>query len=490
MNLGFIKSSGNIISEDFCIQLAAETRTSYVSDSSFGIRKVNDHIAVAFESLSERWENLRVQIINRSLANAQLRDKWLKPFLSALGYSLIYNKAYLENDIGEKFNLSNLGWNDDNAPIIHIVSLTQELDKKDSRNKTHKNKSPHDMLQNFLNHSEHKWAILTNGHKVRILRDYHHSITKGFIEFDLEGIFETGNSEQFRALFRLAHNSRFVGQKDVKDAEENSDGCLLEKFYELSRDTGVEIGKKLRNQVRSAIETLGNGFTENLNRESINDGTAKDLYNQILNIIYRILFLLFAEQKGWLPIKNSVYANTYSINALRNLVERGDYYQDTHIDLWEGIKITFKLVANGYKFPNGDEINAFGGQLFSDKKISLITDLPLKNKYLLKAIFELCYFENQKIINKINYTTLDINALGSVYESLLDYEPKILKEALEKDDVVIPAGTFILDDTSFSRKTTGSYFTDPRLVALLVDSALKPVISKALENKATQEDLA
>jgi len=488
MNLSFIKSSGNIISEDFCIQLAAETRAAYVGDGSFGISKVNDHIALTFESLRDRWENLRSQILDRTIDNTQLRDKWLKPFFSALDFNLIYNKAYLENGIGEKFNLSNIGWSEHDAPVVHIVSLNQDLDKKDSTNKTHKNKSPHDMLQNFLNHSDHKWAILTNGLKFRILRDFHHSITKGFVEFDLEGIFETGNTEQFRALFRLAHKSRFVGQKEVIDLEESADGCLLEKFYELSRDTGVEIGKKLRNQVRNAIEILGNGFVEHLSGDNDKEKIAKELYNEILNIIYRILFLLFAEQKGWLPIKNDVYANTYSVNALRHIVEKGDYSEDTYIDLWEGLKITFNLVTNGYKFPNGDEVNAFGGQLFSDKKINLIKDIPLKNKFLLKAIYELCYFENEKIINRINYTTLDINALGSVYESLLDYEPKILTETIEKDNKVYPTGSFFLDDTSFSRKTTGSYFTDPRLVALLIDSALKPVIAKALEDKSSQEE--
>jgi len=488
MNLSFIKSSGNIISEDFCIQLAAENRANYVSDNSFGITKVNDHIALTFEALRDRWENLRSQILDGTIDNAQLRDKWLKPFFTSLDFNLVYNKAYLENGIGEKFNLSNLGWGDNDAPVVHIVSLKQDLDKKDSSNKTHKNKSPHDLLQNFLNHSNHKWAILTNGLKFRILRDFHHSITKGFIEFDLEGIFETGNSEQFRALFRLAHKSRFAGQKYEVELEEIAKGCLLEKFYELSRDTGVEIGKKLRNQVRNAIEILGNGFVEHLGGENDKEKIAKELYNEILNIIYRILFLLFAEQKGWLPIKNDVYANTYSVNALRNLVERGDYSEDTFIDLWEGLKITFNLVTNGYKFPNGDEVNAFGGQLFSDKKINLIKDLPLKNKFLLKAIYELCYFENEKIINRINYTTLDINALGSVYESLLDYEPKILTETIEKDNKVYPAGSFFLDDTSFSRKTTGSYFTDSRLVALLIDSALKPVIVKSLENKSSQEE--
>jgi hypothetical protein len=485
MNLSCVKSSGNIISEDFCLLLANDSRSDYINDASFGITKVNDHIARTFESLSARWEEIRTNILSNSFDNSQLRDKWLKHFFAAFDFNLTYNKSYIENAIHEKYNLSYLGGAEDDSPVIHIVSLNQDLDKKDLSNKTHSNKSPHDMLQNFVNTSPHKWAVLTNGKKLRIIRDFHHSITKGFLEFDLEGIFETASSEQFRILYRILHKSRFINQKDSGDPDKK---CLLEKYYELSRDTGVEIGKKLRDQVHNAIEVLGNGFTEHLDWQSYTEKETKELYNQILNIIYRTLFLLFAEQKGWLPIKNDVYANTYSINALRNIVEKGDYFEDNHSDLWEGLLITFKLVSNGYTFPNGDVVNAFGGQLFSDRKISIIRNLPLKNKFLLKAIHSLCYFEIDKIINRINYTTLDINALGSVYESLLDYEPKILKAPLEKNNIFIPPGTFILDDTSFSRKTSGSYFTDPRLVALLIDSALKPVIENKLKEKTSAEE--
>jgi hypothetical protein len=107
---------------------------------------------------------------------------------------------------------------------------------------------------------------------------------------------------------------------------------------------------------------------------------------------------------------------------------------------------------------------------------------------LLNAIKELTYFEHKKISHKINYTTLDINALGSVYESLLDYEPKIVKETIERNGTNIPAGSFILDDSSTERKTTGSYYTDPRLVGLLVNSALRPVMSNAVENTNTQDE--
>ena len=496
MALSFIKSSGNIITEDFCMALANETKAEYVKDKSFGaeIKKVDDLIASTFEKLRERWEENRTQIIGNEYDNATLRKKWILPFLEALGYQPVFIAHNIKSESGTEYQIPYKGWDSEYAPLIHIVNSIQDFDTKDKHSRTHSNKSPQDCLQQFLNTSHHQWAILINGKKVRLLRDFYHSITKGFLEFDLESIFETANSEQFRVLFRILHRSRienqYQGKQEVEYDEEGNpieveDNCLLESFRKKSRETGVKVGNKLRDQVIEAIEKLGNGFAESLDPDEFQNGKVKGFYAEILNIIYRLLFLMFAEQKGWLPVRNSIYARTYSLNALREMAERGNYSHDEEHDLWEGLKITFKLVANGYKFKNGDEINAFGGQLFSDKKIAVIKDLSLKNKFLLDAIFRLSYFKLDNLSNRINYANLAIDELGSVYESLLDYEPKLPREPITINKREIKRGEFYLDDRGTDRKTTGSYYTDSRLVAQLIESALVPVINNALAGKNT-----
>jgi hypothetical protein len=488
MELSFINTSGNIISEDFCSQLLIETKADYVKSKSFGddVKKVDEDIATTFELLRERWEEIRSRILEDQYDTTQLRDRWIKPLLSLLGFDPVYIPNNLKNDAGIEYHIPYRGWKADSAPLIHMVHSSTDLDHRDKNNRTHNNKSPHDLLQQYLNTSSHSWAILINGRKIRILRDFYHSITKGFIEFDVEGIFETANTEQFRILYRMLHSSRFVGQYENQKDEEDSKTCLLERFHTLSRETGVKVGDNLRKQVRIAIETLGNGFAENINPDDFNDAKEKKFYSETLNIIYRLLFLLFAEQKGWLPVKNEVYARTYSINALRERAERADYAHDNNEDLWEGLKVTFRLVTKGYTFPNGNSINAFGGQLFSDERIFHIKS-PLKNKHLLKAVDALCFFTDKKLKNKINYATLAIDELGSVYESLLDYEPRLLKENTEINGRNYKRGEFVLDDRSTERKTTGSYYTDSRLVAQLIDSALVPVIENAIKDKTTDD---
>ncbi len=498
MALSFIKSSGNIITEDFCTALASETKADYVKDKSFGgdMKKVDEVIASTFEKLRERWEENRLNIIDNKFDNSELRNKWIIPFLKSLGYTPKHI-GNISSESGIEYHIPYKGWESEYAPVVHMVNSAQDFDTKDKHSIAHSKKSPQDYLQQFLNTTNHQWAILINGKKVRLLRDFYHSITKGFLEFDLESIFETANTEQFRVLFRILHRSRienqYQGKQEIEYDDEGNpieveDNCLLESFHKKSRETGVKVGNKLRDQVIEAIEKLGNGFAENLNPDEFQNGKVKGFYGEILNIIYRLLFLMFAEQKGWLPVRNSIYARTYSLNALREMAEKGNYSHDEEHDLWEGLKITFKLVANGYEFKNGDKINAFGGQLFSDKKIGVIKDLSLKNKFLLDAIYRLSYFKLDNLSNRINYANLAIDELGSVYESLLDYEPKLAKENLTLGKREIKRGEFYLDDRGTDRKTTGSYYTDSRLVAQLIESALVPVIENALKEKTTQAE--
>ncbi len=499
MALSFIKSSGNIITEDFCLAMAGETKAEYVKDRSFGpgVKKIDEIIAVSFEELRVRWEEIRVQIIENKLDTATLRRRWIIFLLEKLGYSPVYVSSNVKSGSGTDYQIPYKGWDSDYAPVIHMIHSSQDFDSRDKTSRTHPNKSPQDCIQQLLNTSTHQWAILSNGKRIRILRDFYHSITKGFLEFDLEGIFETGSTEQFRVLYRILHRSRmenqFTGNREIEyddegNAIEVEDNCLLESFHKKSRETGVKVGNHLRDQVVEAIEILGNGFAEGLNPDEFQNGKVKAYYAEILNIIYRFLFLMFAEQKGWLPVRNTIYARTYSIGALREMAERGSYSHDEEKDLWEGLKITFKLVSDGYSFSDGDKINAFGGQLFSTRKISTIIGLQLKNKSLLDAIYMLSYFKLDKLSNRINYANLAIDELGSVYESLLDYEPKLATENVKLGTREIKRGEFYLDNRGTDRKTTGSYYTDSRLVAQLIESALVPVIDNAINDKKSPED--
>lgn len=107
MALSFIKSSGNIITEDFCLALASESKADYVKDKSFGneVKKADELIASTFEKLRERWEENRTQIINDELDNAALRRKWILPFLEALGYTPVFIASNIKSESGTEYQI-------------------------------------------------------------------------------------------------------------------------------------------------------------------------------------------------------------------------------------------------------------------------------------------------------------------------------------------------------------------------------------------------
>jgi hypothetical protein len=253
------------------------------------------------------------------------------------------------------------------------------------------------------------------------------------------------------------------------------------------------VGDDLREQVREAIETLGNGFLATspdlLHRLQGDDALIRRYYAEILHIIYRILFLLFAEQRGMMPGRDSLYVETYAIAALRARAERelpgGTRAANAgfgHADLWEGLKVTFKMVRDGAPDLG---VTQYNGMLFAADQTPLLDDASssrrggpgrgLRNGDLLRAIRALTLIEREGVLQRISYADLGVEELGSIYESLLEYTPRITREREVIAGREIPPYTFVLDPRGSERKTTGSYYTHPSLVNALIESALLPV---------------
>ncbi|MCI0720510.1 MAG: N-6 DNA methylase, partial [Acidobacteria bacterium] len=122
-------------------------------------------------------------------------------------------------------------------------------------------------------------------------------------------------------------------------------------------------------------------------------------------------------------------------------------------------------------------IPPLNGELFSYRAIPDLEATQLYNHDLLKAIRRLSLFREDRILHRINYSALDVEELGSVYESLLDFQPLVEKE---------PEGLRFELHEGGERKTTGSYYTRPELVRELIQSALVPVIEDRLAEPERQ----
>ena len=145
-------------------------------------------------------------------------------------------------------------------------------------------------------------------------------------------------------------------------------------------------------------------------------------------------------------------------------------------DLWVGLTQTFKLFADSND-TNPLGIPPLNGDLFSHTTIPDLEAAHLSNLDLLRAIRWLMFYRERNVRQRVNYAALNVEELGSVYESLLDFRPMVSKE---------PEGRKFELGVGSERKTTGSYYTRPELVRELIQSALVPVMEDRLAEAEKQ----
>ena len=492
----FINTSGGLLTDELvgklrqrqCGESAARAETFTLPNTEPPEEAdIEADIGDTWDSLRERWDELTMDETLFHMDVSDARTKWILKMFQNLGFEPVFQRENLEAG-GIEANLSHKGWPDGEiesygemvgrtAPIIHTVEPEQKLDEK-PEDAPRGAKSPHDTLQEFLNASdEHDWAVVTNGLTLRVLRDFYHTYTRGYVEFDLENLFTNRNYGDFRALYRLCHATRFI--EPVVSDEEDHVETPLEQLYQVALSTGVKVGQDLQENVVSAIETLGNGFLNQEIREAIEEeqDAADDYYQDILYIVYRVLFLMFAEQRGMMSQRDSLYTEEYSITKLR---ERSEQYEkgDRKTDLWEGLKASFKLVGKG---DDRLGVHGYNGDLFDNDNLEYILESECSNEKLLNAIHDLSHINQDGYQQRISYADLGVEEIGAVYESLLEFTPQIANSALELEYRTVSPDSFYLDDQGVERKETGSYYTDPGLVNELINSTLEPIVEDRLD---------
>ncbi|MGD0954148.1 MAG: hypothetical protein ABR985_17460 [Methanotrichaceae archaeon] len=204
-----ITSSGGLLSEHF-ISLMREDSISFPfalpktfrlpwskADEALDKKEYDRRVSQIWNELMERWDLYGYGKLQK-MSPEEARSRWTGPLLEALGFELVSTPKHIEISDTQKFRFSHRGWiaSSDNGkpPVVHIVPPTQDLDDRSDKGLP----SPHDALQAFLNVNEDKWGLVTNGLYLRLLRDYYHTYTKGYVEFDLDAIFLTRSFSDFR----------------------------------------------------------------------------------------------------------------------------------------------------------------------------------------------------------------------------------------------------------------------------------------------------
>jgi hypothetical protein len=499
----FITTSGGLLTDELVNKLRQrQCAESAVRPETFALPNteppeeadLEEELGDVWNTLRERWDELTMDNELFGMDVSDARNKWMLKLFRRLGFEPVFQRENLEAG-GIEANLSHKGWPDGDiesygemegrtAPILHTVEPGQKLDEK-PEDAPRGAKSPHDTLQEFLNASdEHDWAVVTNGLTLRVLRDFYHTYTRGYVEFDLENLFTNRNYGDFRALYRLCHATRFI-EPVVADEEDDAE-TPLEQLYQVALSTGVKVGQDLQENVVNALETLGNGFLNSEIEAALEEGgqdAAEDYYQDLLYVVYRLLFLMFAEQRGMMSQRDSLYTEEYSVTKLRERAEQREK-GDRNTDLWEGLKATFQLVGEGDKRLG---VPGYNGDLFDNSNLEYILGAECPNEKLLSAVDDLTHIEQEGYRQRISYADLGVEEIGAVYESLLEFTPQIAETAIELEDRTISPDSFYLDDRGMERKETGSYYTDPGLIDELIQSALDPVVEERVSDDAPVE---
>lgn len=446
-------------------------------------RSLLDEIQSGFSDASLRWDafNRRRERSRQNLTTLTRQD-WAVPFFEILGFPPLEARRGGIHLGGTTFPISHVAYDAEHAPPVHVVAPEQSLDQR-ARNTR---RSPHSLVQEYLNHSECLWGMVTNGEKLRLLRDSARLSKPTYLEFDLQAMLEGNAYGEFTALYRLVHSTRFPQQ----GAEPHE--CLLESYYNQGVEEGGRVREKLRDGVKSALEILGAALIRHPSNDSLRDAFRSDrlnedaYYRQLLSFVYRLLFLMVSEERKVLFTNggdaglHNIYQRYYSVTILRERAEHR-YAGDTHGDLWQGLTQTFRL----FRDPSAAaalELFPMNGELFKGATCRDLESAFCPNEALLEAMRNLSTFQDGDVIRRVNYAHLDVEEFGSVYESLLDYRPVVVArngEADQRQSFQLAAGT--------ERKQTGSYYTPPELVRELVDSALVPVMEEKLQSAKTAE---
>ena len=355
------------------------------------------------------------------------------------------------------------------------------------------NQNPNYQIDFYLRGADKDWGILTNGRQWRL---YHRQTSyrlDNFYEVDLAALLsENGDLDAFRYFYSLFRRDAFI--------PDPSGTSFLNIVLGESQQYTVAVSDDLKNRVYDALRLLIDGFLK-FPRNSFDQANPPlhEVHTNCLILLYRILFILYAESRGLLPVENPNYAAGYSLASLAETIhqtlDQGDLIIPTISDYWARLRGLFGLINDGWD----DLIPQYNGGLFNPEYHPFLEDNELGNEALAGVIELLTRTEAGE---RIAYRDLDVRHLGDIYEGLLEYQPQIADQNLtivsrrgsEKvepksspdQEIAYSEGDVYLLTDKGERKATGSYYTPDYIVRYIVENTLAPLC----EGKTVDEILS
>ena len=441
---------------------------------------------------------------------AQTEHEFIQPLLEQLGHTFEVQPALHTSQGTKRPDYAFFASSDAHSAAQPRINTSEFFNtalavgdaKKWSRNLDRKtqdggdpfnNQNPNYQIDFYLRGADKDWGILTNGGQWRL---YHRQTSyrlDSFYEVDLAALLtENGDLNAFRYFYCLFRRDAFI--------PDPSGTSFLDHILTESQQYTVAVSDDLKNRVYDALRLLIGGFLD-FPRNDFDRASPplEEIQTNCLILLYRVLFILYAESRDLLPLDNRDYAMQYSLDHLatdsHETLDSGTAFAPGASLYWTRLQQLFTLINDGWE----DHIPQYNGGLFNLQQHQFLERYGIGDDALAQVIERLTRTEQGE---RIAYRDLDVRHLGDIYEGLLEYQPRIAdqdlvivsnrgRETVEPksspdQEVVYSEGEVYLLTDNGERKATGSYYTPDYIVRYIVENTLAPLC----KGKAVDEILS
>ena len=465
----------------------------------------------AFERLQNLWE-LEYDLVS-AYEEDELLDAWIDKVIEVLGFDSLsettlpdaggYTDRLLFDSPGTRRDAATRKKGGDREAMFGLASAVLEAKQWDAdfTTKFDEQRSYRDashQIKYYLERTPERlqWGILTNGRKWRLYgtKDY---ATEIYYEVDLPELLESGDIEQFKYFFAFFRREAF---------RETAGTSFLDTVWAESETAAQQLGEDLQDNVFTALRVLGEGFieTNDLDIDPADSEARAELKEQSLVLLYRLMFILYAESRGLIhpdePAKQVEYEEHFSLEQqlldIHEDITAGDSYEDFSgysTGLWGRLEDLFALIDEGEEDLG---IPPYNGGLFDSSTHEFLAQHEVADRYLAEVIHRLGTTEGEDGKPAVaDYADLDTRHLGSIYEGLLEHEFRIAPEqyaAVSADggevwkpatevsvavETVDEGGLYVVNDDG-ERKATGAYYTPDYVVSYIIEETIDPLIDE------------
>jgi hypothetical protein len=368
--------------------------------------------------------------------------------------------------------------------IVECKRWQRPLDRGDRTDPLDANAPSNQMLR-YLSRAEVaseraiQWGLLTNGRYWRLYFQGARSRSEEFLELDLARLagmkglpadlldLADQDAAHFLTVFYLLFGpAGFIPQPEDPENRAFLVIALAEtRRWEarVSQDLGALVFERLFPRLVAAMAQHDPAASAPHSAEDYLDTVRREA----LILLYRLLFVLYAEDRNLLPVHDPRYHH-YSLRVIRQKIAR-------HLDAnavfsasagrcYRALKDLFQIIGQGDAALG---VPPYNGGPFDDRAHALLERLTLPDAVVAELIDGLSRRPVGQERRWINYRDLSVQQLGSIYERLLEY--RVVGDG---------AGQIRVSPTIFARKGSGSYYTHDDLVQLLIRQTVGPLLAE------------